>query len=115
MGTTTNDISHYFHHIEEWAEIMLRLPGTKPGEAGSERAAIDAARRIVREQRVLLDFLGRMEHIRGILESAKEIGDTVKEVSKVDLTPGTKILTNDVQIHPYIEGACSAVFLLYKV
>ena len=85
LNTMITDISHYFRHAEEWARITLSLSGIEPGEVGSGRAAVDATRQVVREQRVLLDFLGRMEHIRGIVESIKEIGDTVKEVSKATL------------------------------
>ena len=82
----TTDTSQYFHHAEEWAEIMLSLSDIKSREVRSERTAISAARRIVKEQYVLLDFLDRMENIRGFLESVKEIGEVVKEVSKTDPT-----------------------------
>ena len=86
MGTISTYTSHYFLHTEEWAEIMLSLSDIKPREVGFERTAISAARRIVKEQYVLLDFLDRMENIRGFLESVKEIGEANKEVSKTDPT-----------------------------
>ena len=103
MDAITIVISHYFHHAEEWAQITLSLSDIKPGEIGSGRAAVDATRQVVREQRVLLDFLGRMEHIRAFLESVRGIGDVVKEVSKADPTLHVqKNLTNNVCTDPSV-------------
>ena len=66
----------------DWAEITLTFSNIKPGAVGSERVAVNAARRVIEKQRVLFDLLGKLEHARGFLESIKEIGDTVKEVSE---------------------------------
>ena len=45
---------------------------------------VNTARPVVEKQRVLLDLLSKLEYARGLLESIKEMGDTVKEVSEAD-------------------------------
>ena len=55
-----------------------------PGAVDFERVAVNAVGRVVKKQRALLDLLGKLENARGLLESIKEIGDTVKEVSEAD-------------------------------
>ena len=70
----------------DWGEITLKVSDIAPGGVGSERRAVNAARQVVEKQRVLLDLLSKIEHARGFLESIKEIGDSVKEVS--DAKPG---------------------------
>lgn len=79
--------------------------------AGELRERVEHARRITKEQKVVLDKINRFhrffEHLDGVCNSVKEVSDLI--FLRLIVGPDA------CQVHKYIELSCNALLLIYKV
>lgn len=80
-----------FFTVENWADITLQLShAIRDVNSDDATRAIDVAKGVVENQRVFFD---KMDHVRGFLESMKDIGGAIKEVSEVDIRQSLEFMT----------------------